>query len=468
MTLTVKHASLTGAAANPDVLVDGPKWDADHTVTGDLPVAQLAGGSGATASTFWRGDGTWATPASGGTPGGSTTQIQYNNAGTFAGITGATTNGTTVSLTTPTLTTAVASGVWTVSGSWTIPAVTLGGTVSGGGNQLNNVIIGTSTPLAGSFTTVTAPTVTGGSAAGSDLLLNGTSNGAPSSAFVNIQSNGQFTSIGNATPKTYLDLNCNLSSSPALVVATSVTRVQGADSVSGGQEWVSYVSAGGAGNILTGATAGGTAASKTASPNGAYLYNMRGYGWNGSAWAVGALWIMKTTELWSGTAQGSGHDWYTTPTGTTGLTNSMSLWASGGLDIGTGTDPGAGAILASKSVKSKDATAGIGYATGAGGTVTQATNKATGVTLNTACGAITMNNAALAAGTIVSFVLTNSAISAADVLILNHISAGTPGSYSLNARAAAGSATIDVRNNTAGSLGEAIVIQFALIKSVNA
>lgn len=37
----------------------------------------------------------------------------------------------------------------------TINAFTLGGTISGGGNQLNNIIIGTSTPLAGAFTTLT-------------------------------------------------------------------------------------------------------------------------------------------------------------------------------------------------------------------------------------------------------------------------------------------------------------------------
>ena len=40
----------------------------------------------------------------------------------------------------------------------TIGAFTLGGTVAGGGNQINNVVIGTSTPLAGSFTTVSAST----------------------------------------------------------------------------------------------------------------------------------------------------------------------------------------------------------------------------------------------------------------------------------------------------------------------
>lgn len=48
-------------------------------------------------------------------------------------------------------------GTWTVeSGTWTLPALTLGGTVSGGGNQINNVSIGTSNPLAGTFTTLTA------------------------------------------------------------------------------------------------------------------------------------------------------------------------------------------------------------------------------------------------------------------------------------------------------------------------
>jgi hypothetical protein len=111
---------------------------------------------------------------------------------------------------------------------------------------------------------------------------------------------------------------------------------------------------------------------------------------------------------------------------------------------------------------------GIGYSSGAGGTVTQQTNKATGVTLNKITGQITLNAASLAAATVVSFVLTNSAIAASDVLILNHVSGGTPGSYTLNARAAAGSATIDIRNNSAGALAEAIVIAFAVIKAVTA
>ena len=109
-----------------------------------------------------------------------------------------------------------------------------------------------------------------------------------------------------------------------------------------------------------------------------------------------------------------------------------------------------------------------GYITGEGGTVTQATSKATGVTLSKKCGQITMHNASLAADTTVSFTLTNTTIVATDLLVLNHVSGGTAGSYLLNAQCGAGSASINVRNVTAGALGEAIVIGFAVIKAVTA
>lgn len=132
------------------------------------------------------------------------------------------------------------------------------------------------------------------------------------------------------------------------------------------------------------------------------------------------------------------------------------------------TIDGNGDVTATGFVKSSSPTKGIGYVTGAGGTISQATSKATAVTLNTACGAITMNAAALAASTTVSFVLNNSAIVATDVLVLNHISGGTVGSYSLNAQAVSGGAVINVRNISAGSLSEALVIQFAVLKAVNA
>jgi hypothetical protein len=125
-------------------------------------------------------------------------------------------------------------------------------------------------------------------------------------------------------------------------------------------------------------------------------------------------------------------------------------------------------VASTGAVTSSSATAGIGYATGAGGTVTQSSSKSTGVTLDKSTGRITMHNATLNANTTVSFVLTSSAIAANDLLVLNHVSGGTAGAYTLNAQAAAGSASINVRNVTSGNLGEAIVIGFAVIKAVTA
>jgi len=110
----------------------------------------------------------------------------------------------------------------------------------------------------------------------------------------------------------------------------------------------------------------------------------------------------------------------------------------------------------------------LGYATGSGGIVTQLTSKSTGVTLNKSNGQIVLDNAALAASTTVSFTLISTAIESGDVLIMNHLSDGTAGSYSLNAQSAAGSASINVRNISLGSLSEAIIIVFAVIKAVAA
>ena len=110
--------------------------------------------------------------------------------------------------------------------------------------------------------------------------------------------------------------------------------------------------------------------------------------------------------------------------------------------------------------------ASLGYGTGAGGTVTQATSKVTAVTLNKPTGRITMNNAALAAGASVIFALTNSLVAATDTVILSHsATAGTANAYATQClTCGAGSVTIRVTNITAGSLSEAATINFAIIK----
>jgi hypothetical protein len=117
------------------------------------------------------------------------------------------------------------------------------------------------------------------------------------------------------------------------------------------------------------------------------------------------------------------------------------------------------------------ATRPFGYGgTGTGGTVTQLTNKATGVTLNKLCGQITMNNATLNRGTSVSFTLTNSFIDTTDVVIVNIASGATAGAYVVTVEViAAGSCNISLHNNASGvDYSEAVVLNFAVIKAVNA
>ena len=107
----------------------------------------------------------------------------------------------------------------------------------------------------------------------------------------------------------------------------------------------------------------------------------------------------------------------------------------------------------------------LGYTAAAQGTVTQATSKSTGVTLNKSAGQITMNNAALAAGVAVSFTFTNSYISTNDILILNIGAGATATAYTVyTSSISAGSAVVTLRNLTAAtSYSEAVVINFALI-----
>jgi len=114
-------------------------------------------------------------------------------------------------------------------------------------------------------------------------------------------------------------------------------------------------------------------------------------------------------------------------------------------------------------VTSNSATAGIGYATGAGGAVTQGTSRTTGVTLNTVSGAITLFSAA-GSTSWQSFTVTNSTVAATDVIIVNQKS-GTD-LYEIHVTAvAAGSFRISYKT-TAGTTTEQPVFNFAVIKAV--
>lgn len=126
-----------------------------------------------------------------------------------------------------------------------------------------------------------------------------------------------------------------------------------------------------------------------------------------------------------------------------------------------------GDLTSTRAIRSSG-TQGIGYATGAGGTGSQGSAKTDTVTINKPTGEITTFAASLAADTNVSFTLSNTSIAVGDHVIVSHISGGTLGAYNVCAIAAASSATITIRNITSGSLTEAPVIKFTVIKSVTA
>jgi len=124
-----------------------------------------------------------------------------------------------------------------------------------------------------------------------------------------------------------------------------------------------------------------------------------------------------------------------------------------------------GTSLAVTAAVTSSGTAGVGYATGAGGTVTQGTSRTTGVTLDKTTGAITLFSAAGSA-TAATFTVTNSTVAATDVIILNQKS-GTD-LYDLMVTAvAAGSFNITFRT-TGGTTTETPVFNFAVIKGVAA
>jgi len=131
-----------------------------------------------------------------------------------------------------------------------------------------------------------------------------------------------------------------------------------------------------------------------------------------------------------------------------------------------------GYILADGSIKSTDPVEAVGYATGAGNTVTQGagSGKATAVTINAVSGQITMDNATLNAGATVFFVVNNTSVRAYDTPIIGHASGGTPDSYEItwNTVSNLTSFRVGVKNITGGNLSEAIVLNFNLFRGVNA
>ena len=106
---------------------------------------------------------------------------------------------------------------------------------------------------------------------------------------------------------------------------------------------------------------------------------------------------------------------------------------------------------------------GIGYASGAGSSVTQAGSKTSAVTINTLCGVITGAASSLSATTELSYTVSNSQVSLSDVVVASVVSGMTAVSAHVTT-VAAGSFEITLYNMSAAAAA-AVLVNFAVIKS---
>lgn len=153
-------------------------------------------------------------------------------------------------------------------------------------------------------------------------------------------------------------------------------------------------------------------------------------------------------------------DWGTGDVNITHLANQLNF---NGASLGYIFD----ALLRSAGgIKSTSTSEGVGYLTGAGGTVTQLTSKSTSVTLNRPCGQITMNNAALNAGVSVAFAVSNTTVAIGDTISIQHSSgAADGGAYRIEPYNVTTNAfNVKVTNVTGGNLSEAVVLSFQVHK----
>jgi len=128
-------------------------------------------------------------------------------------------------------------------------------------------------------------------------------------------------------------------------------------------------------------------------------------------------------------------------------------------------------VLASEVLITSSTGKGIGYITGAGSQVTQITNRATGVTINSLTGQITTINTSLAAEASAEFIVTNSKVKINDVVALS-IQSGAVGvgTMATVSTVTDGSFTIRVHNgNAAAGTAETgpILINFVVLKGAS-
>lgn len=253
--------------------------------------------------------------------------------------------------------------------STTLPAYTLGGTISGGGNQINNVVIGTTTPLAGTFTTVAASTSISSPIHTATGTLTFQSNGSTFGG--TLTSSQWFLGSTSLTPAsgTTLTVNQNTGGTPLTsAFGNIVGQFISADTASNVVTFDSF----GAGTVLASRSSSGTQAAKTALVGGGGSLTFGATAWDGTAYGTGgAIDFNATATLWSGTNHGMYFRVRTVLDGATALTERIRI--TDGLCVGCTTSPGAGLIsINSATYLMRNGTAWTNGAGASAGTITNA------------------------------------------------------------------------------------------------
>ena len=124
------------------------------------------------------------------------------------------------------------------------------------------------------------------------------------------------------------------------------------------------------------------------------------------------------------------------------------------------------AVDSNCNVKVSNASGSIGYATGAGGAVTQITSITTTVVLNKICGQITTVSNAWTSGTAQTFTVTNSTVAIHDVVVPSIQSASGGGTYAVFC-STTGAGSFKLTVDPFVTATESLIINFAVIKAVS-